>query len=529
MNVKSLRNLVILAAVLGALLSLALWDDMKRRPKEEQSEKAEKSLFSLEQTSLETIRIVDGAKNFLFRCHTKEGSLAQCRASDNSDWEIQEPAPFPGDKVNISSLVRDLDKLESSETIKPEAGKDTQAFLKEFGLDQVSRSTAGAKRIEITFVGGKVRTGYFGHAHPFGGKVYVLTAEGGQAKEDRVMIVADSIGNAIDRPLEYWRDKAITNFLAHDVSAFELRSAKGKISGTKQEGLWMVRDDRGRELPADALAVDSVINSAAQLKAKEIKSDNKKNAASQKLLAGTTAGPSLSLTIQKNGADGKPQTVKLSIDFRMKKDALFITASDRDPLFEGFDYVKETFNKSFSDVRLSQLLSTTERYGFTKIKFGGTALGKDAPDLKQVDGKWVSVTDEKKEIPLARINAILDLLQGKSVRDVLLADHKPGAKDPTLEIMLGDDLNAGKRSLLFWRQGAHQSARGMAKDLGAKRPITYVVDKKVVDQLPWKLADFTAPVPPPAAPPGGKKAGGESIPGMPPDFTDHSDGTDSGA
>src|SRR5262249_43043552 len=154
----------------------------------------------------------------------------------------------------------------------------------------------------------------------------------------------------------YWRDKKLLTLSPHEIGSFSLKSSKSDLKAERKNGAWTLAilsgKEKGETFPADSEAIDSVLNGAAFMTAKEFASDKKDDARAKGVLKG--ANPIVTLTLNKDASaqpspkpGETPEPVALTLFQKNQANKpegekkphtvtpkIYATVSNLDPLFE---------------------------------------------------------------------------------------------------------------------------------------------------------------------------------------------------
>jgi len=487
-----------LAILLVVLATGAFWLEFKHRPKQEEKEELSKKIFQLKDTPVQSIALANGAQSISMTCSDFATKL--CKAGDHSKWELTEPTKLRADDSNANSLLSALNQLNSSETIdlKNETPEKRSALLKEYGLDSTARKTAARVKI-VTASGPSVL--YLGAPHPIGENLFSLEELGGKVDESRVYLIPSYFKANLDHDVTYWRDKKVLTLGAHEVESFKIEGSKAKnLSATRKVGQWALRSEVG-ELPGDTETIDSLLSTLTYLSAKSFPSDSKTDAKATSLLKGIPAVLKITLQKEKGSAKEAPAPDVLTF-FRKKSNApsekVYVTVSSLDPLFELEPNTIDRLDKSAKDLRLTKLLTSSDKFSVQRLEFeGGTAQAKPW-NLVRSEGKWLR-SEDKSEVSAEKVSSLLEKLSGKRIQDFLTASKIPSGDKNELKLNIQDNKNAVIRNLIFWKD----AGKLYAKDQQSKRNEAYLLDDTLMDALPWEPNLFQKEVKKPNPTPSG--------------------------
>jgi hypothetical protein len=516
MSQVSWKKPLALAATLFVLGSAAYWLEYSHKPKKEEATEASKKPFALKDAAVASIRVVDGARVFAFRC-ADAGDASMCGPGDNSKWELTEPVKARADDSNVNSLLSAMNNLTATEVIdlSVETAEKRGALMREYRLDTPVRSAPGARRLELTLGGkdGGSRVLVLGETHPIGDNIFAVAgATAGGADENRVYMVPSFFKSNFDHDLDYWRDKKLFTVAAHQVTSFRLEGPKGRMEGSRRDGEWHLKPlDTKEELAGDIENIDNLLSAATFLNAKKFVAERKDDPAAKSALKGASKLLTLALGVEAPapaaspapGASPAPAAKAAAptvITLLQKKGGgpLYATVSTNDPLYELEPSAKERIDKSVKDLRLSKLVTSMERFTAKRLEFAGKPMGAEPLQLANEDSKWV-LLPKKDEAEAKKVQDLLDKISGNRIKDFLTGAKIPTGEQGGLRLTLGDEKNEKKRQLVFWKSGELLYAR----DLGSSRKEAFQVDTAIKDALPWQRDFFnkSAPAPQPSAAP----------------------------
>ena len=479
MTVVSWRKQLTLAIVLFVLGTFAYWLEFKHKPDLENQEEAQKKLFNIKEKPVQSITL--NTTGTLITLNCLDGATKLCKSGDNSKWEIATPLKVRADDSNANSLLTTLNNLVSANTIelKDETAEKKRVLLKEYGLDPDSLKFA--RRVEIA--GPQVKTTlYLGATHPIGEGIFSLLSHDGKLDDLKVYVIPSFFKSTLDHDVAYWRDKKLMNLTSREVKSFHLKSRQVDVTGEKtKEGQWNLKS-KGEELSGDTETIESLLNSASFLSAKNFTSDLKTGKKARDALKGTET--TLELTLQKEG--GSPVILTLHEKPNLKKlpNLVYATVSSSDPLYELELNNKNRLDKNLDQLRLSKLITSLERFTAKRVEFQSKGLGTPLI-LNHVDAKWTF--EDKKDVDNEKVQKTLDKLSGNQIREFLEGSKIPSGEASGLKFTLGTDKSPTQRQLVFWKTGGKLYAR----DLQSKRREAFVVDTSVQDTLPWQPGYYT--------------------------------------
>jgi hypothetical protein len=512
-----------LAVFLVVLASVTYWLEFNHRPKEEEAAEQSKKITQLKDQQIKSIAISNGnLKDIVFDC--KDLAAALCKPGNNPKWELADPLNVKADDTNVNSFVSTLNSLAASDTIslKDETPEKKAALLKEYGLDPATISAHKDREVLITTDAGSTGI-YLGVQHPIGEGIFAALEHSakdqkltGKIDENTVYILPNLMKPIFERDLTFWRNKKLFNISTPEVAIFHLKTSKTDISGVKTGGAWTLTV-HGETFPGDMEAIDNLLTGATYLVAKSFVTDQKTDAKAKQTLKG--AKNLLTFSIQKAAppapapsssgaqttaaATQSEEPVVLSLfqkqDGKAEKNGAihmktYVTLSNTDPLYEVESYAKERLEKDVKDLRLSKLITPMDRFSAKKLSFEGAQLSKPI-SLGMKDAKWFDSLDPNDTIDSEKVQSLLDKLSSTRTKDFIpMANAKAAvlkAESNSLKMTLGDDTQAEKKRLEFWKVIDKSGSELYARDLASPRKELFLIDFALSEALPWDKNTFT--------------------------------------
>lgn len=178
-----------------------------QRGQKAKDEEAAKKIFALKEPDITAITIKRQAEEIRL---VKEGK----------GWHLDEPLKDRADGVTLTSLLSTLSELRLTRDLGP------QEDVKPFGLDQpplVVTVTAGDKSHTLS-VGKKAP----------GGQGYYARRDG----DPRVLLIAASTKESLDRPLADLRNRTLFDFSADQVKALRVKAGNTNVVFEKKDNKW---------------------------------------------------------------------------------------------------------------------------------------------------------------------------------------------------------------------------------------------------------------------------------------------------
>lgn len=479
---------LLLATLLFILSSAAFWFEFRRKPDSQRAAESSKKVFDLSQPgSAEKIRLMSSQKRALtLTCLDQSSGL--CRAGTSARWQMTEPNTLKADDSNVQSLVSSLNNLipKDSFSIQDEPPEQRPALLRQYGLDSSQRS--GAPQISVTDHSGRSRTLYLGEKHPMGETRFASVLEG-NAEPEQILLLAAEFGTEIEKPLSHWREKRFIPRVASDLSSVTLLEGGRRLVATRSLSQsstgWVIRTRSGAqeiEVPGDIENVDSWIAGITFLSAEGFLSEKKESPEGRKILSGTR----VLLKFELSSPDQKPFHFEVREKRTTKERSLIAVAESLDPIFQLDQEADTRLSKKLSDLQLSKLLGSLDRFNTRRITLESESFGQK-PIVLQSDSsgsRWTREGDSS-ELKASIASTLLEKLSGNRV----IGFPKPEAVEPksALRIELKGEKDELLRDLKFWKSGT----KLFAQDLKLKSERVLELDAALSKDLPWEPNFFS--------------------------------------
>ncbi len=464
---------LLLATSLLAVSSFAIWLEYKHRPAQEEQEAEQGKVFELKNQAVAEVKLQIGKTLQSFQC--LDVSAGFCKPGDQSRWELTSPGKFSADDSNVNALLSAVANLNRTETIslaedKPEKQK---ALLQDYGLSLEDRNAGRRNSITVVPANGSARQLWVGEPHPLGNSVFALI----EGQETQVLLVPISVRAQFTHDLTWWRNKRITTLKNSDVSELRIVSEKQSVvASKKQPGQWdlqVTRAGQTETLPGDPENLDGIVASATALQATRFAAESRTAPAATAFLKGTQTA----LTLILKDTAGKETELRFQEKGKGEKRQAYVLSSQADPVFEVEGSTSDRLNPGLSELRLSKLLTSMERFAVKKLVFESKALGKDPLTLSGAD-----LSQDKTQ-------QLLDRLSGNRIREFLTGAKIPSGEETGILLRLADAQDVPKKRLRFWKKGDQLFAR----DLDSQRSEVFVVDPSIWDMLPQRRDAFQSP------------------------------------
>ncbi|NDD92403.1 DUF4340 domain-containing protein, partial [bacterium] len=366
--------------------------------------------------------------------------------------------------------------------LSAESPEERKRLLTQYGLSEEQRKSA--QRVEMLFESQSLTGLVLGDVHPMGEYQFALLTKGTKdqsaAQEAKVYLLPRNFKEAISKPLSYWRDKKILTIQSHEIASIRYQSGTSKFEATKKDSSWTLegRDSSGTPsvVPGDIENIDNWTAALAYLTAQDFAAEQKSSTAGKKVLAG--ARSLVKVSVAKPGE--LPVTLELFEKKLPESQKLYVTASNLDPIFQLDPGSMPRLEKSLSDLRLSRLLGSMDRFNAQEITLRSKALGTNEIVFERRDDHWVRRSGKGAE-DKSRISSLLDQLSGNRVKS-FLPERLAGKDALVLEITIKGEKSQVLRRLEFWKDGE----KLLGRDLLSQRKETLELDPSLSSVLPWE-------------------------------------------
>jgi len=482
---------LLLATLLFVLSSAAFWFEFRRKPDSERASENSKKVFDLSQPgSASRVRLkqLEPSSQATVELSCLDASPELCRAGSNARWEMTEPAQLKADDSNVQSFVSTLNHLVPKDTfsIQDEPSEQRPALLRQYGLDASQRMTAS--QISVTDLGGRKRTLYLGEKHPMGETRFAAILENTNDPE-QILLIPSDFGGELKKPLSHWREKRFIPRVASELNRISLIEGSRRLHAIRSAETgagWRIRSGSGSqefEVPGDIENVDSWVAGITFLAAEGFLSEKKDSPEGRKILAGTQ----VVMKFELSSANQKPFHFEIR-EKRTHQESRWIATSDSlDPIFQLDPEAKNRLSKKHSDLQLSKLLGSLDRFNTRRISLESESLGK-RPIILHADSsgsKWRR-EDTASELKPSVASELLEKLSGNRI----IGFPKAGVSEPTsaLRIELKDEKGELLRDLRLWKSGS----KIFARDLRRRDPRVLELDASIEKAIPWDSQFFSA-------------------------------------
>jgi hypothetical protein len=464
---KTLYGLLILLIVAGAIAGAALWAGKDEQKKTEAKEKSEK-LFDFDKAHAKEVRLV------------RDGQLVVRLEKAEKGWKLVQPVQAEGDESAIDSLFGSLTGLKQKKDLAGE--KD----LKAYGLDRPKMELA------VKLDDGKEQGLQAGIENSFDNTLYVK-----KLGDETVRVIDGAQKNILEKTAFDLRDKKVAHLDDNaEIKRVEVSGVKTPYTLAKDGSAWKVNGT-----PADGPVADRIASALKALRATAIASEK---AASLKEFGLDKPKATVKLSV---GAGAETYTRTLQIG-QGKSGAVAKTYARRDDapaVYEVDKQIAADLEKELFDLQNKELVKV-DREAIRKVVFESPAGGKievtrvknPPPDGGFADEVFTLVAPKQGPAKKWKISSALYAVaalraaafEGPVPKDLA----KYGLDKPRTVTLLGE----GDKVLARVRTGAEKDGKRYALADGFEKLVR--VEKSVVDDWPWNVADALDTPPPPSPP-----------------------------
>ncbi len=437
------KSTLILLALAAALAGVVYYYEFKRPPAPAPVTDESQPAFKLPAEDITTISIDRGGSKILLEKH-------------GNDWVISQPVETKADRSVIDGIATNLAGARISRTLL--AAPDR---MQAFGLAQP------AVQIEFKMKDGKQHSLVLGEKDFSGQSVYGIV-EG--AKD--VSLLPGSLLAIVDKQLDDLRDRSVLDIESSDLNGFDLKNKAGELTAKKSDADWQI--EKPRAAAADTGAVDSLLAHVTSAKMTQVVSET----------AGGLGKYGLDHPeIIFRGHDVKGQDHTLLVGKKIDDD-YYAHDSARAMVFRVKPELYKKLGETFSDLRDKTIahldrdkMKRVEIHNQNQIFIAEQGAGNKWTVVEPADRKGKEVESWKFLDPIdtARAQEILDSPPGNI-----------GARlaKPSVEVTITDQ--SGKTTKISVSAAAGDSAYVRT----SAGPSIYKVDKKLLDDLNFKIADL---------------------------------------
>jgi hypothetical protein len=434
------KSTLILIAIAAVLVALVYFLEIKKDDSPEVDEdQTSKAAFTFKREDVASITVSRQGETFVLE-------------SQDGKWLITQPINAPADEGEADSLARAI--------------VDARVERK-ISASEENKGSYGLAEPAVTLVV-KLKSGEE-HTLALGNKDYSgLSAYAQIDNSNEVAIVGSSLLTSAEKSLDDVRDKSVVGVSQFDLRGLMLTNENGKLALTKESGEWKLTSPATGD--ADQSEVDSLVTEITTAKVTEFVTES-----DQDLKKYGLDNPKISVTLQLQSGE------RLLAIGAEAEGNYYAKTSERAQIFKVDSTLFEKLNVKPASLRSKDILSI-EQDDVTRIQITN-------PHLKLIaekkDDKWVvqePADNKDKEFSSWKV---FTPLETKATE--LLDNPPPAARarlaKPAITVQLtGKD---GKTTVVRVSSADGDSAYVQVEG----RPTVYKVEKSIVEQLSFKIAD----------------------------------------
>ena len=384
---------------------------------------------------------------------------------EGQGWKMTKPAPRPADGDRVADLLEKLAAARVKEFVA-----EAPPSLAPFGLDRPTRLVLHVGKEKDR----AARTLLFGRVDDTKKGSYAM--RGG---ESSVLLIPDDTWKAVPQNVAVLRDKTVVAFDREKVTRYDLESAKGAVTVTREKEGWKITGPQA--LVADQVEAGAVLQRVRDLRAQAFLSDDASG------IPRYLAKPDVKVTIHQEGAPA-PITVLLSpaADRRGGQPQAYAAVAGQGPVVLVDGKALESFSKTALDLRDRRMFIGLEPKDVKRVRV--KAGGQTVVAERSGDTEWKLVEPAKGAAKSTKVEDILYMLRGlkwdEIAADKADAPARWGFDAPTLEVTL---LKADGGELGTLVLGKREGERYFART--ASSPV-YTIAARSVGELPKVPDDF---------------------------------------
>jgi len=439
------RNLGIVAGVFLALGAYVYFYEIKGEKKREEASEKEKKLYQFEQKDVAALTIKTGSDEFVLQ-------------KDKDAWKMVKPIEGKADKSTVDSVASDFASAKVDRTIE-----EPNIDWKKYGLDPP------AAKLSAKLTDGKTYGIELGEKDFTDFSVFARISG-----QNKVLVLPSSLLTSVNKKLLDFRDKTVLEFQRDQIKELMI-AVKGKEYRFEKNGEdWTIKapfQSRG-----DRSEINSIVSDLDFAKVEEFVDSPESN-------------------LKNYGLDKPDMRVDLLLgDSRARKTLLvgkkvdnFYYAKD-DSRLTVFKIKEDLYKKLDLDPQKirDKKVVRFERSDMSQIEV--KVQDKVFSFYKGTDDKWkVAKPEAQKDKPIIEYKVFwpMEDLEGKELIDnANVKDPKYGFNQPSAEIRLTDKNKKVTEIVL----GKMEKDQVFAKT--STTPTIYKVDKKVLDDLNFKIEDL---------------------------------------
>ncbi|MFC1554103.1 DUF4340 domain-containing protein [candidate division KSB1 bacterium] len=220
------KNTLIVVLIFIIIAGLVYYDTVYWEPNRRKSDEEKNRVFQFDKEDVYKIEIIRGNEYFILE-------------KINEIWMVTQPIEFDADEVNIDGGIF----LFNTHGQKERSISDNRSDLEKFGL------TPESPMIKIHTTDNIIYSLQFGNNNPSATSVYANIPG-----SDEIFLTSRYLGEWVDKPLVFFRDKTILNFDVDKVSGITYKQPGNNIVIEKLDDSWTIKEPI--ECPAEEEVLD---------------------------------------------------------------------------------------------------------------------------------------------------------------------------------------------------------------------------------------------------------------------------------
>jgi uncharacterized protein DUF4340 len=441
------RNLGIVGAIFLGLWAFVYFYEIKGEKKREEASEKEKKLFQFEQKDIAALTIRSGVDEFVFQ-----------KDKDKETWKLTKPIEGKADKSAVDSVASDLASAKTDRVIE-----ETNTDWKKYGL------ASPAVKLSAKLNDGKTYDLDLGEKDFTDFSVFARIPG-----QNRVLVLPSSLLTSASKKLLDFRDKTVLEFQKDQIKEMTVTSRDKEFRFEKSGDDWSIKAPF--QARGDRTEINSIISDLDFARVEEFVDSPDSN-----LKVYGLDKPELRVDLLLGDSRAR-KTLLVG----MKVDSFYYAKDDsRSPVFK----VKEDLYKKLSldpqKIRDKKVVRF-ERVDMSQIDV--KIQDKFFSFYKGTDDKWKAKKPEaQKDKPIIEYKVFwpLEDLEAKELIDnANLKDPKYGFSQPAAEVKLIDKNKKVTEIVLGKLDKDQVYVRTNVS------PTIYKVDKKVLDDLNFKIEDL---------------------------------------
>ena len=384
---------------------------------------------------------------------------------EGQKWKMTQPAPRAADGESVSELLERISGSRVKEFVA-----EAPPSLAPYGLDRPVRVVVhvGKEKDRAS------KAVLFGRPNEEKKGVYAM-----RAGENSVLLVPEETAKAIPLTVASLRDKTVVAFERDKVKSYEIESAKGQVTVTRDKDAWKITAPQA--LAADQVEAGSVLQRLSSLRAQAFLSDDASG------IPRYLGKPEVKVTIHLEGAPA-PLVVLLapSPEKRGGQATAYAGVVGQGPVVLVEDKAIEGLAKTALTLRDRRVFAGLEPKDIKRVRV--KAGGQTALLERSGETVWKLVEPVKGAAASSKVDDFLYTLRGMKWEDIAAdkadAPAQWGLDAPTLEVTL---LKADGSELGTLVVGKRDGERYFART--AKSPV-YTIPARALGTIPKVPDDF---------------------------------------